>query len=161
MFFSPHELTHVYRDDEFVSRKWGTVTQYVQGESRTLKQAERDLYNCFCYTGVPCECPTYPDCIHISRKVIDEIFDTPMPPIKQMRRVYGYDWTKMLGGPESRRLELSVAEPHAPKTYYDLFKIIGVREGKCVGERDVYEYPDSVHLLFVVFGDIIYYAYTR
>jgi hypothetical protein len=99
----------------------------------------KDIHYCFCFTGAHSD--------EIDHESFKTIYETLLPPIKDV----GLVCTGVL-----EMLETSTPERIVPKTYYELFSIIGTTE-----DYTVFQYPDSVWLSLKADRDILYYGYCR
>lgn len=143
-----HILVHEKNEDGTVVRKWendeGEIVQEIQlNGTMSLAEMENDILSCFWLTGT--------GCLDMNDlEVFKIIHETKLPFIKEVRK---YDW--WIDGP-------SKPEEVIPKTYYELFSIIGIKpdEDIKVGEYTVYEYPKS-NFSFKIKDDIIFYGHRE
>lgn len=121
--------------------------------SETLESLLDDIYFGFCFTS------TYRDTE--DEELYSTIYETKLP---LGTEVYQYDTGTVCQG-VIEMLDTSSKVDEKPTTYYELFKIIGIRyeygEVQYSGKYIIWQYPDSVILTLKATDNKLFFGYSR
>lgn len=171
--FNYYILIHEKTKDGTI-RKWETNEGRIIGKCKLdgtmkLEEMELDIGLCFCFTGA-----SFKD--KHDFELFKTIYETKLPCVKEVRK---YDTKKAYAG-FAEILGVSVPEKMIPKTYYELFSIIGVEKDENMKELQVisndnekyiiYQYPEAfttsdeeepLCLRLGIKDGIIFYGYEK
>ncbi len=164
--FNKYSIVHEYRPDNTLIRKWvdkndNVVEVYDFNDNLNIKQLETDIWRCFMITGTIFKADQIPF------ETLESIYETKLPYIKSINQ---YDVGMVCTGVVERLKTYKEIKP-VPKTYYELFSIIGVERDwndnesiiKKNGDKEyiIYIHPDSVYLEMDIIDNNIYFGYRR